>query len=373
MLNYYPEVIKSIREFQALIKTQSLQVEEMHEELTKILGDAYVSTASESKIAEWEHFLGITPLPQGEDDLETYLSDRRETILARLYNTPKLNTKSISDIVQIFTGGTATSSFKDGTIHVLISPPKANKQYKFENVEQELRKKIPAHLMFQVDRNYYNWLRVKSNYPTWGDVKNGFANWEDVLLFVPFERKYNELKYIESSGTQYIDTGFIANNNTRVVMDFELTGDNPSDVHALYGTRSSSTVDCYVFLWNGSKHRVYYGTNYNDIGTTTMTGRRVVDQNKETTLFDGETRTYENVDFTTPRTLKLFASDNGGTIRWNAYAKVYSCRIYDNDVLIRDYVPCTNLDGEVGLWDKVNDTFYGNAGTGEFIAGHTYS
>lgn len=182
MLNYYPEIIKSIREFQVLIGTQSMQVEEMHEELTKILGNAYISTADESQIAKWEQFLGIVPLPQGEDTLETWLNDRKETILARLYKAEKLNTKSIADIVKIFTGGTATSYFKDGTIHVLISPPKDNKQYKFENVEQELRKKIPAHLMFQVSRNYYTWLQVRSNYPTWGDVNNSFANWEEVLM-----------------------------------------------------------------------------------------------------------------------------------------------------------------------------------------------
>lgn len=182
MLNYYPEVIKAIREFQVLVSTQSLQVEEMHEELTKILENAYVTTADENTLDRWEDFLGIIPLEQGSDTLETWLSDRRETILARLYKTPKLNTKSISDIVSIFTGGTATSYFKDGTIYVSILPPKDNKQYKFQNVEQELRKKIPAHLLFQVDRNYYTWLQVKNNYATWNDVKTSFATWEDVLL-----------------------------------------------------------------------------------------------------------------------------------------------------------------------------------------------
>jgi hypothetical protein len=184
MLNYYPEVIKSIREFQYLIETQSLEVEEMHEALTKILENAYVSSADDETIKKWEQYLGITPLPQGEDSMETWLEDRRETILARLYKTPRLNTNSIADIVKIFTGGTAVSYFRNGTIYVLISPPKDNKQYKFVNVEQELRNKIPAHLMFQVDRQYYTWLQTKTNSSTWGDVKDNFTDWEDVLLTV---------------------------------------------------------------------------------------------------------------------------------------------------------------------------------------------
>lgn len=181
MLNYYPEVIKAIREFQALIATQSLSITEMHEELAKILENAYLDTATEDRISDWEHFLGITPKPQGDDTLETWLSDRKETILARLYKTQKLNTKSISEIVEIFTGGTATSYFKNGTIYVLISPPKNNKQYKFDNVEQELRKKIPAHLKFSVATNYFTWGDIQKANATWNDVLNNNTDWNDVL------------------------------------------------------------------------------------------------------------------------------------------------------------------------------------------------
>jgi hypothetical protein len=185
MLDYYPEVIRAIREFQELIKTQSLEVEEMHLGLTKILGNAYISTADENTILQWEKLLSITPLSQGDDDLETWLSDRRETIAARLYNPEKLNTQSISDIVQIFTGGTAVSYFRDGTIYVLISPPRNNKKFKFENVEQELLNKIPAHLSFQVERQYYTWLEIKNNYSNWSEVKNNLSTWEDVSLWTP--------------------------------------------------------------------------------------------------------------------------------------------------------------------------------------------
>jgi len=184
MLNYYPEVVKAIREFQLLIKTQSLEVEEMHEELTKILGNAYILTADEATISKWEQFLNITPLPQGEDTFDNWLEDRKETLLARLFQTEKMNSASIADIVKIFTGGTSVCYFKDGVVHVLINPPKDAKSYKFENVEQELKKKFPAHLEVQVERNYYRWSQTKNNHPTWGDVNNNNANWEAVLYSV---------------------------------------------------------------------------------------------------------------------------------------------------------------------------------------------
>lgn len=50
-------------------------------------------------------------------------------------------------------------------------------------------------------------------------------------------------------------------------------------------------------------------------------------------------------------------------------ALLYSCQIYDNDVLIRDYVPCQGPSGDIGLYDTENNQFYGNAGTGTFTAG----
>lgn len=54
--------------------------------------------------------------------------------------------------------------------------------------------------------------------------------------------------------------------------------------------------------------------------------------------------------------------------------RLYSCKIwktvaFEGVPLIRDFIPCKNASGEVGLWDDVNSVFYGNAGTGAFIAG----
>ena len=147
----------------------------------EVLENPYIRTAHEDRISDWERVLGIDPLPQGDDDLETWLSDRRETIIARLYQPERLNSQTISDIVKIFTGGKTNSYFKDGTIHILISPPKDNKKYKFENVEQELKQKAPAHLLFNVSRDYQAWAVIKTDHPTWADVLTDHTDWDEVL------------------------------------------------------------------------------------------------------------------------------------------------------------------------------------------------
>jgi hypothetical protein len=47
--------------------------------------------------------------------------------------------------------------------------------------------------------------------------------------------------------------------------------------------------------------------------------------------------------------------------------KFYYCQIYDDNTLVRDFIPCyRKSDGEVGLYDIVGKKFYTNAGTGAF-------
>ena len=50
-------------------------------------------------------------------------------------------------------------------------------------------------------------------------------------------------------------------------------------------------------------------------------------------------------------------------------AKLYSCQIYNNDVLIRDYIPCKDSNGIGCLFDLVEYKAYYNVGDGDFICG----
>lgn len=181
MNSYYPQVIQAITEFQAIINAEYPEFEDLAEGRDRVIDDAYLLTMSEERVEQWENILGIKPLE------DSSVSDRRETIIARIRGQGKLNTALINSIVNAFTGGTANSWVKDSVLYVEITPPPGNKQFKFDNVEQELSLKVPAHLGFQVSRNYYDWSEIKKDYSTWQAVKDGFATWNDVMLFSPFD------------------------------------------------------------------------------------------------------------------------------------------------------------------------------------------
>lgn len=180
MIDYYPQVISCIQDFRAIIKSEYPEIEELHASGERVLNNAYLLTMTEERVEQWENVLGIKPI----DD--STIDDRRDTVIARIRGQGKLNSTLINSIVNAFTGGTANSWVKDGVLYVEITPPPGNKQFKFDNVEQELSKKIPAHLGFSISRNYYTWDEIQKSYATWQDIKDGFDTWRDVMIFTPF-------------------------------------------------------------------------------------------------------------------------------------------------------------------------------------------
>lgn len=175
---------------------------------------------------------------------------------------------------------------------------------------------------------------------------------------------YTKLDYIEVTGTQYIDTGFVPNQDTRIVCEFMYKGGN-----GVYGARNTvSTRNFSMRVING-----YWQFGYGD-GVTSGTiasetkNWHVADQNKNTLYIDGElAATREYVTFSAPKSIAIGAIKAGSMYYGEGLYRDF--RVYDNGVLVRDMIPCKNPDGKIGMYDTLNAKFYGNAGSGEFIAG----
>ena len=184
---------------------------------------------------------------------------------------------------------------------------------------------------------------------------------------------YKRLEYIQSSGTQAINTGFIPNQLTRVVCRAVLTpGGN---TNFLFGARKSTSVDAFYIVYSTSGYyRQGYGTQQlNFDAALNATTPLIFDANGRfaTIIKDAATTTQSGTasTFTAPNSLYLFACNTNGTIAYSTSITMYSCQIYDNGTLVRNYIPCKNASGTIGLYDEVNNVFYTNAGTGAFIAG----
>lgn len=183
---------------------------------------------------------------------------------------------------------------------------------------------------------------------------------------------YTKLDYIESSGTQYINTGFTPKGNSRVVMDFE----NmliPADAAALFGARTDTEKNVFGMWFDTTAVQPHYGSvgyNTKPIAVSSYNVRQIYDLNKGVATVGGTSVTFSQLTFNSSCALTLLAMNTNGTVdERRASGKIYSAKVYDNGTLVRDFIPCKNASGTIGLWDNVNSVFYANAGTGTFSTG----
>lgn len=203
---------------------------------------------------------------------------------------------------------------------------------------------------------------------------------KSVTTYIPkLPKEYQEVEYIESTGTQYIDTEYFASQKSRIYADFAYTS---LDLQArVFGSRADSgenylTYESYI---NGNGILAWAcqdGTgNWKATGKTANTSRIQLDFNsyQSKITYTGGVSYTENI--TTTRSTKnkgslcIFASNWNNVVNYGKL-KLYSFFIENNEEKVRELVPCyQKSDGSIGLYDLVEGKFYENAGEGEFLKG----
>ena len=216
-------------------------------------------------------------------------------------------------------------------------------------------------------------------------VKTGEANLnvyqEDssgtqTLLSKSLPTGYTQLEYIESTGTQYIDTGFKPTPST-TKYETSISFDDTSTTSGLFGARTltggaDATAVNMFCLGNVLRLDWPYSTSSYSIPVTTSTKYNIVVYNNTCTVngtaYNGTTAkstTKLNYNFL----IGNFSNGSSSTYATGMAGKIYYSRLYDNGTLIRNFVPAKNSSGTIGMYDTVGNKFYTNAGTGTFTAG----
>ncbi len=183
------------------------------------------------------------------------------------------------------------------------------------------------------------------------------------------------LQYLDAPRNAYIDTGFAPNNNTRVVLDITVR----NTAESWFGVSDDSSGNYWktkVFAVSRDPGSVYTGFGNDGGGTNPNVdmGRHTIDYDKGLLKVDGSTycdRSTSGQTFQLTHSIYLFAHSKNGALvikNNNLPIRLHSCKIYDNGTLVRDYVPVQKGDA-VGFYDRVNDTYAWNAGSGTIKAG----
>lgn len=182
---------------------------------------------------------------------------------------------------------------------------------------------------------------------------------------------YTQVAYLQSSGTQWIDTGFKPNQDTRFVADVMVTGTSLAYMYGARGTQSENYNPRQGAMFNNTLFRSDYG---NGMGVTfssalTTGNRYTVDQDKNVCTIDSESVTNTALTFQSKYTAYLFGINEGNSAKYICTMRAYSFRIYDNGELVRRMIPARNSAGTLGMYDVIGKTFYTNKGSGTFTAG----
>ena len=187
--------------------------------------------------------------------------------------------------------------------------------------------------------------------------------------------EYTDISYIESTGTQYINTRIVPTASTKIELVAEMSASERYD--HIFGSDNFMKAQ-----WMDETGTGIYATKKN--GQNQITGLTlgkhtyVMDMTDTANVITIDGTKYGNiigqVESTTNPLLLLCGYKNDGTIETElcGIGKIYSCKIYHEDTLVANMKPILTNGGTYGLLDTVNNTFYASE-AGSFTGGNTPS
>lgn len=181
---------------------------------------------------------------------------------------------------------------------------------------------------------------------------------------------YTELEYIQTTGSQYIDTGLKVSDLTNPIMSATLqyvdttkgkqTGAVKSNLSYKFGISNSNLFLCQS---SGANSEVTFGA---------------ADTNKHTFILNAQNATC-TMDTTTlnlgvGNLSTLTANISVGAVSGEksriGNVKIYGFELISNNAVVRNLIPARrNSDSEIGMYDTIEGVFYPNAGSGTFVSG----
>lgn len=164
------------------------------------------------------------------------------------------------------------------------------------------------------------------------------------------------------TNTGYINTGWINPSNFSIYIHYKsmdsLTGYTP-----IFGGRTSTSSTDGIVIWRASSttFRIDIGTNNKTINASSSGEHEI------TLTANNSNITFKVDDNTTNWTASVASgafpsylcnvNTNGSKDNHAGDYQIYSCKIWSDGTLVRDYVPATN-NGNYVLRDNVNQTIY---------------
>ena len=186
--------------------------------------------------------------------------------------------------------------------------------------------------------------------------------------------KYQQVSYLQSSGTQYIDTGFIPTNNTDASVTCKYTKN--TGIHTIFAGGSAWGNNELLIVAHNNQSFVVFERG-NDINARLSGSKDLTNQIHTWSIIgdkgymdDTEVTTITTSNVSTTNSIALLAYHRNSGYGDFLIGCLYGAKIWENNILVRHLIPAVRkVDNKPGMYDKVTGNFYTNGGTGEFTYG----
>lgn len=184
----------------------------------------------------------------------------------------------------------------------------------------------------------------------------------------PLPSEYREVEYIYTQGYigsrgPYIDTGYKCNDKTKIKT-------KTRGYTWQFGARTSWAVgDVFGLCLNIDALVPCFGNEGPRFEIAGIHNRIIEwEHSQNGTYMDGTLlTTYSQHTFSCPYNLYLFNLNNAGVLNEVLLGPMYYFKIWDNGILVRDYIPVVRLsDNKAGMYDMVYMQYYTSANNYNF-------
>lgn len=194
--------------------------------------------------------------------------------------------------------------------------------------------------------------------------------WERESSILP--AGYTQKEYLQTSGEQVIDTGYTPQTDVLQIETQLLYNSQPDKAIAQSRLFGFWTYNSQLYVYTNSNSNALFSPSSSVQSNTVYTliakngaSQKLLQINETRLTNDSATQV---ADTNNPIYLLAGKYSNAQPISNFDYfytGRMYYCKIYDNDVLVRDFIPAVrDSDGKAGFYDLVTNQFYTNAGTG---------
>ena len=193
--------------------------------------------------------------------------------------------------------------------------------------------------------------------------------WQEAQAQSGLPDGYTALEYIQSSGTQYIDTGRKLTQDSDITIDFRIVGEINRDA-GIFGSRESALKNNLTLFQN--KNPIVFSGDFSEyqkhrFSVASSLERTKIQINKAGVwVNDILKKSWSDVaDFETPTNGLIFDVGNNNWSGNKAVMRLYSYT--DGDA--QQLVPCLDANGVPCLYDLIGKMALYNQGAGSFTWG----